>query len=101
MRITRHKYDSKKPFVVIKSKKEFDRIEVTEEVYPNYLILPVDVKAEKDSLSILIPPVKTYPPLTSPKREAKITPNYIRVPPTLNLPNPKDYELTELDLLFI
>lgn len=39
--------------------------------------------------------------VTEVKSFAKITPNYIRLLPNLNLPKVNDYELTEVDNVFV
>lgn len=49
----------------------------------------------------MVPRIVTVPRLTQPKSFAKISPNYIRLQPHLNLPRQEHYELSQVDLAFL
>jgi hypothetical protein len=98
----RTKYDWTKPFKFVDSKKAFDELETNEESL--IISIPVEdaraVEVQKKE-EIPVPKIDTVKRATEIKKFAKITPNYIRLPPHLNLPSANTYELTEVDHIFL
>ncbi len=98
----RNKYDWSKPFKLIDNKKTFDDLQTNEQ---NLIINIIDDEAEKAAVNkkqdIPVPKIELVPKATVIKKFARITPNYIRLPPQLNLPNASSYELTQVDHLFL
>jgi len=88
----RNKYDWSKPFKFIDNKKQFDELETNEESLI-ISILDDEPKPQQSPLKedIPVPKIETVPRVTVPKRFARITPNYIRLPPQLNLPLASHY----------
>lgn len=98
----RNKYDWSKPFKFIDNKKQFDELETNEEsliisIVDDEAKVPPALKKEE----IPVPKIETVPRVTIPKKFARITPNYIRLPPHLNLPLASQYELTQVDHIFL
>lgn len=98
----RNKFDWSKPFKFIDNKKVFDELDVTDES----LIIVINPDEQKQPAvhkkeDILVPKIDEVKRVTEVKKFAKITPNYIRLPPHLNLPSAHQYELTEVDHVFV
>jgi hypothetical protein len=98
----RNKYDWSKPFKFIDSKRAFDDLDTNEES----LIISIPIEdaptpAVHKKEEIPVPKIDIVKRVTEVKTFAKITPNYIRLPPHLNLPSPINYELTEVDHTFL
>lgn len=93
--LTRHKYDTRKLSFIVASKEEFDSIEVTDEMYPRLLVLPLIDKDQKKKHSVLTPQIQVLQRTLPPKKNAKMPPNYIRLLPQFLLPDAKTYELTQ------
>jgi hypothetical protein len=98
----RNKLDWSKPFKLIDSKKAFDELDANDDT----LIVIINAEEPKPALppkreEIIVPKIDTVKRVTEIKKFAKISPNYIRLPPELNLPLASNYELTEVDHLFL
>lgn len=88
----RNKFDWSKPFKFIDNKKSFDELDVNDES----LVIVINTDEQKQPAphkkeEILVPKIDQVKRVTEVKKFAKITPNYIRLHPHLNLPSPHNY----------
>lgn len=94
--------DPTKPFKFIDNKKAFDELDAADDT----LIFIINADETKPVATIkreeiIVPKIDTVKRATEVKKFAKINPNYIRLPPELNLPLASNYELTEVDHIFL
>lgn len=98
----RTKYDWTKPFKLIDSKRAFDELETNDDSLVINLQNDENKAPALNKDNIPVPKIENVRrQVTETKPHAKITPNYIRLPAHLNLPREDDYELTEVDHVFL
>jgi hypothetical protein len=99
MRAHRAKFDVSRPFRLVTNRTAFDCLQATEQLFP--ATEANDHSAHQQREEIVVPRIEVVPRLTKPKPNAKIPLNYIRLAAALCLPRPDDYELSEVDWLFL
>lgn len=99
MRAHRAKFDTSKPFRIVINRTAFDALRPTDRLFP--AADHHDHSAAQQREEIVVPAIELLPRLTKPKPQAQVPPNYIRIHGDQCLPRPEDYELTEVDWLFL